>query len=563
MAKSYTEISSYLFSAFDKLRGIISSAEAAELLLGIIFLRFISKDSDSKDSVPVESLWNNIKVSQNVSESIISAIHSLEYSEYRVVLPFLSDVGWVKLREYPDLCHELIEIVSEISDDNLQIDNIGIIAETLFLNLSNTLGPSMTQYFTPPHVARLLVELLNPKPNESVYDPACGSGGLLLLALQHMTSSFNDKKKQMSRIVGEEVNQQIASVAAMNAIFYGLPPQTIINSNSLLNPKGSETTFNKFDIVLSDIPFGIRLNEHERERLEQVRSKDFIYGHPSRFADFNFIQHAISSLKNKGRAALLVSPSVLFRTGEDAIIRKNLVENDLIDAIISLPSNLLPYTSIPSTILILSKDKPSDRKNRILFIYADDEFEFMGRSQRIITEQNRTTIVEALKKNVDQPQFCKSVTIQEIGADGYRLVPAKYVGVNDIEIFLGKDVQWVQLYSIANIKQGISLRHSIKGKNPIIQGRDLAASRLSIDDLERKYISSKSSKEYLSQNGDILIQRIGQRPKILLIEKSLTNLIVSDTVYIIRLYKPDPLLARYLIDFFNSDAGQSLIAAST
>ena len=180
----------------------------------------------------------------------------------------------------------------------------------------------------------------------------------------------------------------------------------------------------------------------------------------------------------------------------------------------------------------------------------------------IFSEQNRQKIIEAVLEGQTQPRFAALVSTEDVVANDYLLLPASYVGLNRVDIFLGSDVQWVDLNKIANVFQGNKLGKYPKGNIPVIQGRDLTVPGLQMNDLEKKDVPQDLPKPVYSQAGDILIQRIGQSPRAFLVEEELAGINLNDTVYIIRFHEDDRLRSRYLVEFLNSSAGQAQLLST-
>jgi type I restriction enzyme M protein len=572
MSTTTQQLTEYLWSAADKLSGYVSSQEAIESLTSLLFLRLLSIKSEQQDDAnnlyththdaeliifPSEARWQAIQNSLYPCEAIRRAVDIVNSLNSGILENFLTHNRTQHLWGDTNFCHLLVDIVSNFNLNDTSLEAISIISDQLISAFAESRGVQGGEFFTPRDITNLLVELANPQPNDSVYDPACGTGGFLLAACSYARQK--SKIKGNINILGRDVNNQTATIARVNAILHGLPTNSIRSGNSLL--ESLEDDVNNFDIVLTNPPIGLRHDDTTLERLAHSHYSDFKYGPPTRIADLNFIQHALSRLNNQGRAVILTGLRPLFITGQEGDIRRRLIDSDIIEAVITLPSNTLPHTGAQSAILIFNKSKPDSRQGKILFIHAENEFEQTIKNRRVISENGLRKIVHVFRTGTIHRKFSALAMLHEIASNDYILIPAQYVGLDEVDVFLGSDVQFVELNQIATVLPGTKLGQLKEGATPVIQGRDLTVPFLSVDDLTKKDIPQNLTKLSFSQAGDILIQRIGQTPRALLVEENLAGVLVSDTVYIVRPNQNDWLRGRYLVEFLNSNAGQAKLSA--
>jgi len=274
-------------------------------------------------------------------------------------------------------------------------------------------------------------------------------------------------------------------------------------------------------------------------------------------ADWLFVQHIIASLGEKSRAAILMTPGALFRSGSERAIRQSITESDIIEAVIELPNNVLRSTGIAPVVLLLNKNKPSALRKRILFVNAKREFSIYH-DRTIIDDENLQRIVDVVTNIKNLPGFSCLVDLDKVVENNYLLSPATYLHITDERRvgFLLKHSSMQPLQHIADVLPGTRAgRETVlkgEGDTPILQGRNLAAFGLSVDDLDRIRVVGELSNEVFAQRGDILLQRIGEHPSAYLVDEKLDGTLVWDTVYVIRLHDEFSHLGRFLVEYLNS-----------
>jgi type I restriction-modification system DNA methylase subunit len=552
MSELSQQITSYLWQATDLLRGVVTSSKSVEYCAGLLLLRLLNDDLPNKTAI-VD--WEAIRQSTNPCKLIDSAINSLRGHYTETELGFLFDLNFDELCGKPALYRDLVEVISRVELSDLQHGDFSEVADAILSTLSLSMGTQSGEFFTPSNIADLMVTLVDPQPDSSIYDPACGSGTLLLAAHHYATQKGISS---LHRVHGHEINPSIAKIARMNIHLHGLSAELIETGDTLADSQSKHGSDKKFDIILMNPPIGTRHDKAFVMHLQHTQSY-FNYGPPTTIADYNFIQFALSRLNKNGKATILVSLRPLFASGPEAGIRKNLVEKDLLDAVITLPSNVLAHTAAQPAILIFHKDKPPERKGKILFIHADSEEEAISKA---LNSSSQLKIIDTYRKLISQRKFSALVSTQEVSSKEYVLLPSIYVGLEELDIFLGSDVQRITLGQIASVMPGTDLGSLPKGNIPVLQGRDLNVSSLSIEDLSKKDVPSSLTKIVRAQAGDILIQRIGQKPQSLLVTEELDGILVANTAYVIKFEKRDDLRSRYLVEFLNSSAGHAKLTSA-
>jgi type I restriction-modification system DNA methylase subunit len=570
MADLSQQIASHLSEATDLLRNIASSSKAAEYFVGLFLVRLFSSHLPSRTSYKKEhyasadtnptntadlDTWETISQSVNPCERILTTIRSFQSRYDSTAFDFLMDLDFDELCRRPDIFRRLVEIVSRIELPKHPGADLGEIANPILSALSQSMGAQSGQFFTPPGIIDLMVELIDPQPNSSILDPTCGSGSLLLTAYRYAAQKGDPTSLH---IRGREINPSIAKITRFNAYLHGLSAEIVDIGDALADPLPELQSDKGFDYVLMNPPMGLRRHKADIMHLEHSQSY-FRYGSPTTIADYDFMQLALSKLSDNGKAAILVSLRPLFASGEEAQTRKNIVEADLIDSVITLSGNVLAHTAAQPAIIIFQKNKPPERRGKILFVQADNEGAPVGKSHRFT---NQPDIVEAYRNLLSKRKFSALVSIQEVSSKDYVLLPSIYVGLAELDVFLGSDVLWVKLGQIASVMPGTKLGHLAEGILPVIQGRDLTVTSLTIEDLSRKDIPPELGKAVYAQEGDVLIQRIGQSPQSILVTKELSGIITADTVYVIRFNERDDLRSRYIVEFLNSASGQAKLSTA-
>jgi len=567
---STRQFETYLSAALEELRAsALTSHEARDFLIALFLLRFLSEAFDRNSEghkekgavefyVPEDVRWASIEAHPNPNDAIVHALGTVTVGGETLDKPGLFS-SLRRINRDPQLFKKLLGIVSGVDFSDATRDDLAALTDVLVKLLATSSGAQGGEFYTYPDIAELLVSLLDPTPGKSIYDPACGTGSLLFSAFNY-TQDRNEGSLKTC-LSCQEINLRTADLARINGIMHNVTNASFKVGNSLFDTEYSDDG-RKFDFVITNPPAGLRFTDDTYHRIRQTRSADFRFGPPTKVADYNFIQHVLSKLNGNGRAAMLVGLRPLFVSGQEGEIRRSLVLSDVIEAVITLAPNLLPHTNAQSAVLILNKAKPTVRRNKIQFILADNEYESIGRSRNTIPDSSRQKILQAYNALQKRSQFSAIIDLDEIIANDFTLLPSKYLGIGKTDVSLGSDVQWICLNELGSVFKGTSLGRHEGERLPVLQGRDLSMSYLNIDQLEKKNVPQDLLKAVYSQPGDVLLQRIGQRPQAFLVENELSGVLISDTVYVIRFKDVNMLQARYLVEFLNSAPGQAQLTSS-
>lgn len=291
------------------------------------------------------------------------------------------------------------------------------------------------EVYTPREAIRLMIELISPEPLKSLYDPATGSAGMLIVAYQYVKEKYGEEKANTLFLYGQEQNPKTLALSKMNAILHGIRNINLAQGDTLLYPKFKDgDDIKKFDYVIANPPWNQKktYDEDTLKKGEYWRER-FTFGFPTKqSADWVWIQHMLASTKNGGKTIIVIDTGAVSRGGREEEIRKKIVEADLIESVILLPEKLFYNTGAPGLIILFNKNKSADKKGKILLINATNEY-VAGKPQNSLGKDNIKKIVETYEKFSDQEKFAKVVSLPEIQEANYNLSPSRFVSVFEEE----------------------------------------------------------------------------------------------------------------------------------
>ena len=402
---SLDEMKQFLWGAATRLRGQIDAAGYKEYIFPLLFFKRISDVYDEQYSdfvceggeeyanmqaeefvirIPDGAHWKDVReVTENVGQRLVEAFIAIEQAnpgkemDGRVIGGlegiFGPKDGWTNKAKMPD--HIITSLIEDFSRYNLSLascpaDEMGQAYEYLVGKFADDAGNTAQEFYTNRTVVTLMAEILQPKPNESIYDPTCGSGGMLVKCLDYLRSK--GQPWQGVKVFGQEINALTASIARMNLYLNGVEDFSVINADTLEKPgfvDGSH--LRKFDIVLANPPYSIK--QWNREKFMNDKwGRNFLGTPPQGYADYAFIQHILASMKeDTGRCAILLPHGILNRIVETEI-REEWVKTDTLDAVISVGKNLFFNSPMEACIILCRTNKPQERKDKVIFINARD-----------------------------------------------------------------------------------------------------------------------------------------------------------------------------------------------
>ena len=384
--------------------------------------------------VPEGCRWQDVReTSKNVGAALQQAMQEIERANPETLTRVFGTADWGNKEKFTDeLMKDLLEGFSEIKlgNDSVNTDILGDAYEYLVgkfadVNRRNKAG----EFYTPRSVVGMMVDILDPNEGESIYDPACGTGGMLLAAIDHVKEAGGDERTFYGKIYGQEKNLTTSAVARMNLVLHGVEDFQIAREDTLRKPafQNAEGGLATFDCVIANPPFSLK--EWGIEVWESDPWKRAEYGIPPKnYGDFAFVQHMVASMaKNEtSRMAVVLPQGALFRKGAEGKIRTALLKEDMIEAVIGLAPNLFYGTGLAGSVMILRRHKPPERKDKVLIVDASSMFR-KGRAQNFLDSEQANQIVEWFEKFEDVEDRSKVVTLGEIEEEGWTLNISRYV----------------------------------------------------------------------------------------------------------------------------------------
>jgi len=405
-----------------------------------------------------ECLWDNIRRDpMRLAENLSRALKILgeKNPELQGVVDRADFVRFTESRENLEILRQLVELFSEKRLYEVSPDILGDAYEWVLRYFAPEKAKE-GEIYTPREVIRLLVEMLDPKPGEKVYDPCCGSGGMLILSQKHVEAVYGKDKAKELFLYGQEANPKIRAYCKMNLYIHDIRDADIQLGDTLLYPKHP---LEFADVVLANPPWNQDGYDENVLKKGHLRKQRFLYGFTSKqSADCAWIQHMLAMAKNEsGRVGVVIDNGCLFRGGKEGDIRKKVVEADLVEGVLLLPEKLFYNTGAPGAVIVFRKNKPAERKGKILFINASNEYikHPTVRKLNSLSDGNIRRIAEAYKRFMDITSFCKVVDIEEVRNNNYNLNVTLYV----MSIEKGEQIDIIKEYE--ELKELEKERHEV------------------------------------------------------------------------------------------------------
>jgi type I restriction enzyme M protein len=387
-------------------------------------------------NLPEEFLWENLR--RNVSgltEQFSKALKAIaeRNPELKDVVDSVDFVQFASSRENAETLRQLVELFSEKKLNHVSADVLGDAYEWILRYFAPTKAKE-GEIYTPREVIKLLIEILDPKPMESVYDPACGSGGMLIEAFKHVEEKHGFEEAQKLFLFGQEVNQRTIALAKMNMYIHDIRDAHLEFGDTFLYPKFKESEgIKQFDVVLANPPWNQDGYDEEVLKKGEFWKQRFSYGFvPRQSADWAWIQHMLASAKHNGsRVGIVIDNGCLFRGGKEKAIRSALLseKDDMVECVTLLPEKLFYNTGAPGAIIIFNLHKPSERKNKVLFINASKESEQHPevRKLNVLSKNHIERIAGAYRSFDVEKGFSRVVGLDDIRQNDYNLNVTLYV----------------------------------------------------------------------------------------------------------------------------------------
>ncbi len=378
--------------------------------------------------IPKGYHWNDVReTTENVGLSIITAFRKIEKANKEKLRGVFGDAAWTNKNRLPDkLLKDIIEHFSTqtLSIENCPEDELGQGYEYLVKKFADDSGHTAQEFYTNRTVVHLMTEMLQPKSGESIYDPTCGSAGMLISAIAYL--KLKGAEWRNVSIYGQEINSLSSSIAKMNLFLHGVKDFNIVNDDTLAMPAFIEKgKLKQFDMVLANPPYSI--SQWDRKAFESDKyGRNFLGVPPQGRADYAFIQHILKSMSSQsGRCAILLPHGVLSRN-EEKIIREKLLKADLLECVVGIGKNLFYNSPMEACIMICRTRKPKDRVGKVLFINAKNEITRKD-SFSYLENKHIEKIVEAYNNFDKINNFAEVVSIGDLLSNNSSLSIGYYV----------------------------------------------------------------------------------------------------------------------------------------
>lgn len=447
------QLESHLWEAANILRGPVDAADFKTYVFPLLFFKRLSDvhdeeyqaalaESDGDEEyarfpqnyrfqVPEQCHWRDVRaVTTNVGQALQTALRGIEKANPETLYGIFGDAQWTNKERLSDaLLRDLIEHFSRISLANqaAQTDVLGQAYEYLIKKFADLTNKKAGEFYTPRSVVRLIVRILDPREGESICDPACGTGGMLLEAVHHVREQHGDDRTLWGKLFGQEKNLTTSAIARMNLLLHGAADFQIKRGDTLRSPAFfSGDNLATFDCVIANPPFSLEKWGSEVWASDPYGRK-FAGMPPDKSGDYAWIQHMIKSMAPAtGRMAVVLPHGVLFRMGKEGEIRRKILEMDLLEAVVGLGPNLFYGTSLAACILVFRRRKAHGRRHKLLIVDASREFK-AGRAQNEMLPEHVGRIFGWYHDFKDIEGVARVVTLSDIAANGYNLNIPRYI----------------------------------------------------------------------------------------------------------------------------------------
>ena len=450
------ELERYLWGAAELLRGQIDASDYKQFIFPLLFFKrlcdvydeeyeaamqrfdgdeeYASLPEQHRFQIPKGYHWKDVRtVTKDVGKTLQTALREIEKTNPDKLYGIFGDAPWTNKERLPDpLLSALVEHFSKhtLSLAKVPQDQLGNAYEYLIKKFADDSGHTAAEFYTNRTVVHLMTQFVELQTGETIYDPTCGSGGMLLNAVLELKKQ--GKEYRNVKVYGQEVNLITSGIARMNLFLHDIEEFEVQRGDTLDDPKFIEgDRLKQFDVVLANPPYSIK--RWNRDKFVADTRRNWFGAPPKANADYAFFQHIIASLKPEtGRAAILYPHGILFRDSE-AEIRRGIVEADLIEAVIGLGANLFYNSPMEACVVVLRTRKDAARQGKILFIEGVKQVT-RDRAQSSLSKDNEEKLLNAYLQTENHPDIARLVDLAEIQANNYNLsIPLYVSGANGKE----------------------------------------------------------------------------------------------------------------------------------
>jgi len=450
------QLEKYLWGAAIALRGTIDAGDYKQYIFPLLFfkricdvydeefaqalqesdgdLEYAAFEENHRFQVPKGAHWKDVRENTvNVGMTIQNAMRALETANPDTLHGIFGDASWTnKERLSDETLNNLIEHFSQhtLSLTNVPDDQLGNAYEYLIKEFADDSGHTAAEFYTNRTVVKLMTLIMDPQPGESVYDPTCGSGGLLLNCALHLKDE--GKEYRTLKLYGQEINLITSSIARMNMFLHGIEEFQIVRGDTLAQPAFLEhDSLKQFNVILANPPYSIKA--WDRKSFENDPWGRNLWGTPSQgCADYAFQQHIQKSLNEQnGRSISLWPHGILFRDAE-AAMRRKMIEDDLVDCVIGLGPNLFYNSPMEACLLITKNNKDDEKKGKVLFINAVHEVR-QEKTMAFLEEHHIEKIFNAYKNYESIENFAKLATTEEVLANNGNMAINLYIRPKELK----------------------------------------------------------------------------------------------------------------------------------
>lgn len=450
MKLTLSQLEQYLSKAAWILKGPVDASDFKIYIFPLLFFKRISDVYDEEYQIALEESegdieyaslpefhrfvipegchWNAVRsTTTNVGLAIEQALRGIEQANQEFLYGIFGDAQWSNKNKLSDrLLLDLIEHFSQytLSNSNVEADMLGNAYEYLIKHFADLTNKKAGEFYTPRSVVHLLGLILNPTEGESIYDPACGTGGMLLECVDHLQTEGKDYRTL--KLYGQEKNLTSSSIARMNMFLHGMEDFQIVREDTLRHPAFFDGDgLKKFDCVIANPPFSLK-DWGADNWVNDPYGRNIAGIPPKGNGDMAWVQHMISSLNEQGRMTVVLPHGVLFRKASEQKIRQALLEMDLLEAVIGLGANIFYGTQLAACVLVFKKEKEAKKKNKVLFIDGSDQVR-VGRAQNFLEKEHVDQLYNWYTNYEDVENYVKVVDIQQISDNDFNLNIPLYI----------------------------------------------------------------------------------------------------------------------------------------